>query len=240
MPASARAASEPLQPARRCPPARPGHPQLGAADRPVQAVGELVLVGGRRPAGERRPRVGQAASGIAGERAHARVDLRALDRRWPRQGRADVLPWRVAEPESLERVRAQMPQPGHPRQPGGERAAAAVRGPSGGLDGREARRRAEGGQQLRAIAAADAGGLPRARRGGELARRDVHVGAEAGERRLAAGDAILQRGAQRLETVAGARRCGEHGDVAEALCGEQPRQVLRAPARRARRAGRSG
>ena len=104
-----------------------------------------------------------------------------------------------------------------------------MRAERGGLDGREASRRAERGQQLLAVSAAHAGRLARARRRGELARGDVDVGAEAGERRLAAGDAILQRRAQRLEAVAGARRRGEHGDVAEALRGEQPRQVLARP-----------
>ena len=161
----------PLDPACGAPPARAAHPQVGARDRAGPGDPRARIVGGRRAAGQRGPGLGQAGGGLAGERADGGVDLRALDRRGGRERGARV--FRGARPSprrrsgSGRRRRSQAvhgtPAASAPRCLWARSTARTTPGQPGGVG--------ERGDELLAVAPADAGGSALAGRGAQGADR---------------------------------------------------------------------
>ena len=84
----------------------------------------------------------------------------------------------------------------------------------------------ERGDELLALAPADAGGAPFARGRAERPGDGFHVGRQACQRGLAAADALFDLGAQLVRALAGPRGHAEHGHVAEAVAAEHAAEIL--------------
>jgi hypothetical protein len=134
-------------------------------------------------------------------------------------------PVRAVQAQPAERVGPQAPDPAGERPAGRQGAAAAVRALDGADDRRHAGGVAERADQPRALRAADLAPARAVAAGAERRAGVPHVGGQAAGGGLAALDAVAQRLAQVVEAVAGQRRDGEDGHVAQPVALEQPPEV---------------
>ncbi len=153
----------------------------------------------------------------------------------------DVRVRRAPEPEAAERIGPQPPQPRDPRRSGGERAAMPVGGVDGAHDGGHPGGRREGGDELLAVAAAEARGPAGPCRRAQLRRRGAsrpHASRTSAAARLRTRSSTARRRASTPSPVRAERAMT--GTSPRPDGGQDAREVVRAPVRPGRRGGRPG